>query len=495
VIRPRSSSRFLCLALLTLAGCSGKTELSHSAVRDTDHDGGGIPAGDGADSTVTTEVPECQAESLGCACAWGAPQLLVDSVGSGNNFVPTLAADGLGNAHLFWGEGAPSGAAAWKAARFDAKAATWTKTDGPGVSAEWALLAADAHGNALEVGPAASGQAFSTYDLGVGAWSPPAAMPNGTWPSMAMSPNGSAIAVSGQFVPVQATVYDPIQKTWSEPVTLASTLVDTPALAIDENGNAVIAFIELDAAPAYMGHPIPPTGNGISVCRFDARTQRWSPPAQAYAGKMGYSGTGGRLWVSSRPNGRASIFFLGEGPDTLLTEFDPTTSQWTTAAALPSPYPLTTYPWLLASPSGHTMLVATAFEDDAGTRSDIVSSQLDVSKNAWAPFVQVVPGGTPAETLAGTIAPNGDAVIAWRHYNEADATFSQYTRRFDAAANAWMAREGFMNTDGAGALYVTLSMSAAGSTFASWIDITPGSDPDHGPRRLWVNRWACTKRE
>lgn len=445
-----------------------------------------------ADGSAHPPLPGgCMRADAGCHCGWGAAQILAPNAIGSAEFLPGLATDAFGDAFVFWGEaGASAVNWSWKFARYAADQGQWLREPAPADVAAHALLAMDAKGAATTISNGVSDAGFSqkygTYSPVLGAWSVPAPMPAGTWTSLVMSPTGAAFALSSGF-PLTVTAYDPSSSAWSAPTILATT-AGQAHLAVDDAGNAMVAWIDEQA----NGAAYPPTPLGISMSRFAESSSSWSAPARIYTGSVD---TICEAAVAMQRGGGAVATFcvpFGGSVTAATSVLDPSTGSWSPPRILQGAYSFVNGVRLLASTGGDAMIIATAWQLDGGAATDLVATRFDRQSGRWGPLDVLVPGAAPSDVLASAIAGGGDAMVAWHRYDADTDTMTEYTTRYDAASGTWAPKEPFTGAAvtnlGGQALSVALAMSEAGTTFATWEDDPP---PFTGSR-LWTNRWACT---
>jgi hypothetical protein len=175
---------------------------------------------------------------------------------------PRISADGDGNFFVVWHQATwtspstPEPSEIWTN-RYDRVTSSWgtseridaaTGSEG-GV---WVDVAGDHHGNALAVWKETTGLASAYYDGGTGAWSSlPQADddPGDEDPRIAADPGGNGIAIFRRYQGVFVSRFNPVVKTWSEPVAIDETLHDRaqePKIGMDETGRAIAAWYEID---------------------------------------------------------------------------------------------------------------------------------------------------------------------------------------------------------------------------------------------------------
>jgi hypothetical protein len=414
------------------------------------------------------------------------PRLLADSVESHIRYA-NVRPDRLGNAFVIWNEEGSDGTVTGKFSRFDAPTETWSDVEDTKVSDY--VAAPDARGNAMMI--AASGS-FSVYDQKAGAWSSPREMPPGSWAAFGFAPNGSAVAVSDRYAPLVATVYDSCSKAWSQPRIVQATVADYSAIAMDEEGNAVVAHTDLTVPLLGGGRVAPPFESGVSACRFDAATQAWSPCANVYTQGMATYGTAlSAVGVTAGPGGRARLFFNDADGALHMSEFDPSAATWTSPAPFPSSYKALAYPRLISNPSGEVILVALGYEDAKKTRGSYVASRLDVAHDAWGTFVPIAPEAPLAIPGSGIMAPSGDAIVFFSILDDSGTVSDRFFKRYHARSDEWTPQERITNTDGSEPESFSVSTGLADSVFAAWVELSPATQAN----KVWVNRWACREHD
>jgi hypothetical protein len=463
---------------------------------------GGVPSGGKAEAGTAPRChddagpppvadPGCSLGSPGCVCGWGKPVLLADSVEPAHSY-SSVVADRLGNAFVAWNEEGSGGTVTNMFARFDAPTARWTDAEDTKISEGYVRVAPDARGNALLVGLGV----FSVYDLKAGTWSALQEMPPGEWGQFGFAADGSAIAAAfEQYRPAIATVYDSCSRTWSQPRTLQATLPGSPAVvAMDEEGNAIVAQTDLTVTLIAGGRPAPPVADGVSACRFDGATRAWSPCAKVYTEPMAdYSTEVALMGVVAGPPGRAGLWLTDANGAPRTSEFDPGAATWTSAAALQSSYASLKLFSLFSNPSGEAFLWGLGYEDAARKTPGIhLASRRDVAHGTWGPFVSVAPEAPLAYPIRASVAPSGDAIVVFSDQDGAGKTSDQFVVRYAAQSGEWTPQERFTNTDdGSEAESVSVSTGLAGSAFATWLELLPATKS----RKVWVNRWTCRQND
>ena len=201
--------------------------------------------------------------------------------------LPQLAMDPDGNVMAVWQRVAFSPVLA--ARRYDVMSATWGDLEliDPSVSAlpRTARAAADTQGNVFVVWQPFGDQFIfaKRWDAGSQSWGPTQTINDDSWfsagfPDVAADASGNAIAVWHQRATsdedpahVFASRWDAGMGSWSvfEQIDDAERPTETPDVAMDSNGDALVVWIAHD-----------PATNGLDVggTRYDVESGMWEPP-------------------------------------------------------------------------------------------------------------------------------------------------------------------------------------------------------------------------
>jgi Divergent InlB B-repeat domain len=349
----------------------------------------------------------------------------------------------------------PGGAATSSHVGIDAAGdatAIWTRSDGLNIHAQAALRPVGGGWSAPADLSGANGQAES--------------------PTVAVGPAGDVVAAWKERMAGSEAIevdYKSAGGNWEGAVAVESGpgVVETPAVAIDEVGDAVVIWRgEFAGNHLILASSRPPVGS-------------WSPPvvisspalnAEAPDVAMGADGTADAVWQSS--SGATSV---------VESSTLPSGGSWSPAIAVSAPATVTEPPHVVAtadrfaaiwSRSGVGLVAEVALSPTAGAWSapesisipglEAHATQLAVDSagdavaawyrfdgsvgsvegtnltpgGSWTPPMRLSPVGSEAEAPQVAIAPSGVAEVAWSGWNEATHNYETHARRLNAAA-AW----------------------------------------------------------
>jgi hypothetical protein len=327
----------------------------------------------------------------------------------------------------------------------------------PGGSASWSQVGIDAAGDATAVWTRSDGLHLfaqsATRPLG-GSWSPvvdlSGALGDAESPTLAVNAAGDVVAAwkeRGAGSEAIETNYRPAGGGWEGPVVVefGSAVVETPAVAIDEAGDAVVIWRQ------GVG------GNHVIFATSMPAGGSWAPPvaisssalnAEAPDVAMSASGTATAVWQSS--SGATSV---------VESNILPLAGSWTGEMAISAPATVTEPPHVVADGAGG--FAAIWSRSGVGLVAEVASMPV---AGSWGAPEQI---STPAlEAHAPRLAVNaaGDAVAAWYRFDGSVGSVEGTNR---AAAGPWTSPVR-LSPIGAEAEAPQLAMSAFGVAQVVW---------------------------
>ena len=367
---------------------------------------------------VDTERSVVQSASRPLGGQWSAPvDVAADpSVDYARRDVPQLAVDAAGIVTATWSRFEAVPGQPWK----DTVQAATRATDGAwstpvdlsaaGTSARSPDVAVDAAGNATAVWAAGSSLQVAVRPVG-GTWSAPdqlsTSASNRADPRVVVDPSGTVTAVWHSFVGgvygVQ-TASRPRDGAWSSPVDLVrGEVFDTPALAVDRQGNATALWLQYDAgwivtsasrtATGAWGAPV-----ALSTAKHDSRDPQVA---------VDPAGNATALWSRADDGGRV-----------VEAARRPAGGEWSEPIDLSAPGDAWN-PQVAVDPAGNA---TAAWSRKDGTSWIVQARGLD----AAGPVVDEITGATP-RTSRGAQAYSVTAHDVWSRVASARWTFPDGT--------------------------------------------------------------------
>ena len=351
---------------------------------------------------------------------------------------------------------APAGAAPWSAPE---------EISVPGGSASWSKVGIDAAGNATAVWTRSDGlhllaQAAERPVGGI--WGAPTDLSppigNAESPTLAVDPAGDVIVAWKQRMAGSEAIevsYKPAGGSWEGPTALefGSAVVETPALAIDDAGDAVVIWRQgVGGNHVILAASMPAGGTWASPVAISSSALNAEAPDVA----MSASGTAAAVWQSS--SGATSVVESNE-----LT----LGGSWSGEEAISAPATVTEPPHVVADPATGAF---TAIWSRSGTGlvAEVASRPASGGWNAPESI------STPAlEAHAPVVAVDsaGDAVAAWYRFDGSVGSVEGVER---AAGGAW-ASPVRISPVGAEAEAPQVAMSPAGAAqvvWSGWVEST-----------------------
>lgn len=351
---------------------------------------------------------------------------------------------------------APAGAAPWGAPE---------EVSIPGGGASWSKVGIDAAGNATAVWTRSDGihlfAQAAERPVG-GSWGAPIDLsaPTGNAESvtLAVDPAGDVIVAWKQRMAGSEAIevnYKPAGGSWEGPaaVEFGSAVVETPAVAIDAVGDAVVIWRQ------EVG------GNHVVFAASKAAGASWQPPtaisssalnAEAPDVAMSASGTAAAVWQSS--SGATSV---------VESNVLPLGGSWTGEEAISAPATVTEPPHVVADPATGDF---TAIWSRSGTGlvAEVASRP---AGGGWQAPAQVSTAGLEAHAPVVAVDSAGDAVAAWYRF---DGSVGSVEGAVLAAGGAW-ASPVRISPVGAEAEAPQVAMSPAGAAqvvWSGWVEST-----------------------
>jgi hypothetical protein len=327
--------------------------------------------------------------------------------------------------------------------------------------------------------------------------------------------HGSAAATG-----LYAARLDPASGVWSAPVRIGDGGVggqtsDTPALAADANGNAILLW-----AGAFVGDPSSPFVR-TTAARFTPGSGSWSAPEviETYpttdaqdsgAHKVAMDAAGNAVGVWARQNAIAytavasrfsaatstwggvqtvdarngvfqprTLAVDGSGNALLLTSNrvlrrDGSAGTWAVlSAGLPT---INGNQVLAAAPDLSAVLLNSAV---VGSTFTLTAYRYDPTALTWSGPVNVATGGLTAAVLA--VSANGEAVAHWAATIAGSSDRALFTSRY--ASGAWGAAQRASNATAGVVQPQAAAMNASGRAAVSWTEVPSGASH----RDIWSN--------
>jgi len=314
---------------------------------------------------------------------------------------------------------APAGAAPWSAPE---------EISVPGGSASWSKVGIDAAGNATAVWTRSDGLHLlaqaAERPVG-GSWGAPtdlsAAVGNAESVTLAVDPAGDVIVAWKQRLAGSEAIetsYKPVGGSWGAPeaVEFGSAVVETPAVAIDAAGDAVLIWRQgVGGNHVILATSRPAGGSWASPLAISSSALNAEAPDVA----MSPSGTAAAVWQSS--SGATSVVESNELP---------LGGSWSGEEAISAPATVTEPPHVAADPATGAF---TAIWSRSGTGlvAEVASRPASGGWNAPESI------STPAlEAHAPVVAVDsaGDAVAAWYRFDGSVGSVEAVTL---AAGGSW----------------------------------------------------------
>ena len=280
----------------------------------------------------------------------------------------------------------------------------------PGGGATWSQVGIDASGEATAVWTRSDGlhlRAQAASRPVTGTWGPvtdlSGAAGNAESPTVAVDLDGDAVAAWKQRLPGSEAIevnYRPAGGAWEGPVAIefGSAVVETPAVAIDEAGDAVVIWRQ------GVG------GNHVIFATSMLAGGPWAAPlaisssalnAEAPDLAMSASGTAAAVWQSS--SGATSV---------VESSILPLGGSWSAASAISAPATVTEPPQVVADATGG--FAAIWSRSSVGLIAEVAAMP---SGSGWSPPEAISTFGLEAHAPQLAIGPAGDAVAAWYRFD------------------------------------------------------------------------------
>jgi Divergent InlB B-repeat domain len=294
-----------------------------------------------------------------------------------------------------------------------ASAAPWGPPEGisvPGGSASWSQVGIDAGGEATAIWTRSDGLHLeaqaATRPVG-GSWGPPVDLSgsagNAENPTLAVDPAGDVVAAWKERLAGSEAIeinYRPAGGAWQGPVAVefGSAVVETPAVAIDEAGDAVVIWrqgvggnhVIFAASISAGGAPSPPVAISSSALNAEA-------PDLA----MGRSGTAVAVWQSS--SGATSV---------VESSILPLGGSWAGPEAVSAPATVTEPPQVVADDGGG--FAAIWSRSSIGLVAEVASMP---AGGGWSAPEAISTLGLEAHAPQLAVDSAGDAVAAWYRFD------------------------------------------------------------------------------
>ncbi|HXP36906.1 MAG TPA: hypothetical protein VN817_03990, partial [Solirubrobacteraceae bacterium] len=344
---------------------------------------------------------------------------------------------------------APAGAAPWGAPE---------EVSIPGGSASWSKVGIDAAGNATVVWTRSDGLHLlvqaAERPVG-GSWGTPvdlsAPVGNAENVTLAVDPAGDVVVAWKQRLAGSEAIeaeYKPAGGSWGAPeaVEFGAAVVETPAVAIDAAGDAVLIWRQ------GVG------GNHVTLATAKPASGSWQAPvaisssalnAEAPDVGMSASGTAAAVWQSS--SGATSV---------VESNVLPLGGSWTGEEAISLPATVTEPPHIVADPATGAF---TAIWSRSGTGlvAEVASRP---AGGGWQAPEQISTPALEAHAPVVAVDSAGDAVAAWYRF---DGSVGSVEGAVLAAGGAWAAPVR-ISPVGAEAEAPQVAMSPAGAAQAVW---------------------------
>ena len=294
-----------------------------------------------------------------------------------------------------------------------AGAAPWSSPEEvsvPGGSASWSQVGIDAAGDATAVWTRSDGLNLliqaATRPVG-GSWGPPVDLSGASGdaesPVIAVDPAGDVVAAWKQRLAGSEaieTAYRPAGGVWEVPVAVefGSAGVETPAVAIDEAGDAVVIWRqEVGGNHVILATSMPAGGSWESPIAISSSALNAEAPDVA----MSPSGTAAAVWQSS--SGATSV---------VESNILPLAGSWGGESAVSAPATVTEPPHVVADAAGD--FAAIWSRSSVGLLAEVASMP---AAGGWGAPEQISTPGLEAHAPRLAVDAAGDAVAAWYRFD------------------------------------------------------------------------------
>jgi Divergent InlB B-repeat domain len=327
----------------------------------------------------------------------------------------------------------------------------------PGGSASWSQVGIDAAGDATALWTRSDGLhliAQAAERPVAGAWSAPVdlsgASGNAESPTVAVDPAGDAVAAWKQRLAGSEaieTAYKPAGGAWGAPeaVEFGSAVVETPAVAIDEAGHAVLVWRQgVGGNHVIFATSRPAGGSWASPLAISSSALDAAAPDVA----MSPDGTAVAAWQSS--SGATSV---------VETNTLPLGGSWTGEEAISAPATVTEPPHVVADATGNFSAIWS--RSGTGLVAEVAARP---AAGGWQAPEQVSTPALEAHAPQLAVDSAGDAVAAWYRFDGSVGSVEGTNR---VAGGPWAAPVR-LSPIGAEAEAPQVAMSPAGVAQVVW---------------------------
>jgi hypothetical protein len=344
---------------------------------------------------------------------------------------------------------APAGAAPWSSPE---------EISVPGGSASWSKVGIDAAGNATAIWTRSDGLHLlvqaAERPVG-GSWGAPidlsGASGNAESPTLAVDPAGDAIVAwklrlaGSEAIEVS---YKPAGGSWGAPeaIEFGAAVVETPAVAIDDAGDAALIWRQgVGGNHVILASSRPAGGSWQSPLAISSSALNAEAPDVA----MSASGTATAVWQSS--SGATSV---------VESNVLPLGGSWTGEEAISLPATVTEPPHVVVNPTTGD-ITAIWSRSGTGLVAEVASRP---AAGGWQAPEQISTPALEAHAPVVAVDSAGDAVAAWYRF---DGSVGSVEGAVLAAGGAW-ASPVRMSPVGAEAEAPQVAMSPAGAAQVVW---------------------------
>ncbi len=415
-----------------------------------------------------------RAQNVSATLSWTDPANLADNISPDGYAAtdPHVAIDGSGNAVIVWVQSDGSYVRIYKC---EYRNGSWSSatvmSNSNNYDASSPHVAMDGNGNAIITWAQFYGFADQIYYCMYrdGAWTSPALISSNfsyaaSSPQVAMNDNGSAIITWVQ----PESSYDRIYKSvysngaWSTPAVISSNIssynASSPRLAMDDNGNAIITWVENDGSNNQI---FKSDYRGGIWSAYDTISDNVSQPASDPQVAMDNNGNAIITWVQS------------DGSDDQIFMSEYRSNAWVNPAGSSDNISPDNY----AASSPHVAMadnntaIITWSEDTASSEQIFISEYRNGSWVHPAISGYISPsGGGDAQLPRVAMDVNGNAVVTWV---QADASSHDHVYRSEYRGGSWTnpILSAYINPSVSGSenpAYPQVAMDDSGNAIITW---------------------------
>lgn len=412
--------------------------------------------------------------------AWSAAELIESAVNGSGGLAPSVALDAQGNASVAW---SPSGGTSSGVYVNRYKVSTrWSDPVALGqsqdASSSSTKLAFNVHGNGIALWLQGSEVLARRYDKATDSWGETtvvgsAAGSNGMWlASLSMDENGNAIAAwirsdDGQVGSVYMSRYTAESDVWSVPRLIENS---TRNVWVDHADDLVTA---IRGEYAVVAWPQENTSGGIDLNVSWGASWGWGSPFVV----DNATGIADRPSVALDRFGRISVVWQQEG-SVFVNRFDG--SMWSGATALENASAPASQPRITFDEAGNGLAVWIQ-------GNDVIARRYDQASDTWGPETTLDSNAGNVSATSLAMDASGNAVAAWVQMEGSAA--SVFVSRYNAASNSWSAAT-LLETSSlpANESSVNLSTTVLGNHAAvSWVQRTSAATTTW---QVHASRWT-----